>query len=446
VFKKKMPKFVYEALTLDTKSYVANDDSIDIIDHATQTIVRNFPVGSFVQCIALSRDKSSLLVGCDDGNARVMDIITEKICHVCRGHTKSINCIIAGSGSEIITCSWDMSIKRWTSEGVCVKTYLGHSNAVKSVLFSAKRNRIYSGGNDKSIRAWDYDSGVEVAKMLGHQDGVTSLAWVQGEETFVSGSFDNSIRLWDATGMVFLKLIGSRADYVKSVAASTDGRFVVSGGWDNKVNIWDVETSQLLHSLAHHGHWVNKVTISPTGVFLGSGDEYGMFHIHKIDPPFSMIIHEGIIWTSTHARKNSCLLSDDGIIRDRGALRIVAKITSSSTCTMLSDSTFILATNNNNNNNNRKKATDNDDDKAVAFTAPSPSSAQLWLEAICAMRHHISLGDDDNPQASQIIHRYRFDTFQLIWFHTGPFGLRVPKTVIELIGSYLLGNGGLPVL
>jgi WD40 repeat protein len=407
-------------------------------------MVGNFPVGSYVRCIALSRDKSSLLVGCQDGDAMVMDVITGQIRHVCKGHTGTVRCIIAGSGNEIITCSADMSIKRWTSEGVCVRTYLEHSDDVNSLLFSEKRNCIYSAGYEPFIRALDYDSGVEVAKMLVHERCVTSISWVKGEETFVYGSGDNSIRLWDATGMTLIKVIGSHKSYVNSVAASHDGRYVVSGGWDNKVNIWDVETSQLVRSFSPHNDWVTKVSLSPDGAFLGSGCRFDMFQIHKIDPALSMVINEGILSTSTHARKNVRLFSDS-IIRESDTLRIVATITSLTTCRMISDSTFKLESNNNNNNNNtsnKKKGKIGSNKEALELTAPSPSSAHLWVEAICAMRHNLSLGDDDNPQASQIIPRYRFDTLQLIWFHTGPFGLRVPKTVIELIGSYLLGNGG----
>jgi WD40 repeat protein len=434
---------VYATLTLDKLSYVANDQSIDIIDHATKTIVGNFPVCSSVWRIALSRDKASLLVGCGDSSAKVMDIITGHIRHVCRGHTRAVSCIIAGSGDEIITCSWDNSIKRWSSEGVCLKTYTGHSNEVNSILFSAKKNRIYSASYDNSIRAWDYESGVEAATMLGHEHRVPSLAWVQGEETFVSGSWDKSVRLWDANKMVLIRVIGSHAHPVSSVATSQDGKYVVSGGWDSKVNIWDVEKSQLVHSLTCNCNHIYEVGLSPNGAFLGSGGNDGMFHIHKIDPPLPMIIHEGILSTSTHASKNFRLFSD-GIISDSETLAIFATITSSSTCKMLSDSGFTIATSNTNHTKNRKRAIDNDHDIALEFTAPTASFAQLWMEAICAMRHHLSIGDDDNPQVSQMIDRYRFDTFQLIWFHMGPFGLRVPKTVIELIGSYLLGNGKTP--
>jgi WD40 repeat protein len=315
---------------LDDISYVANYSLIDIIDHATKTIVGNFRVGSYVRCIALSRDKASLLVGCDDGTARVLDIITGQIRHLCRGHSMRIECIIAGSGDEIITCSLDKSIKRWTSKGFCVRTYIGHSRVVFSVIFSAKRNRIYSASDDHSIRAWDYDSGVEVAKMLGYKEAVVSLAWVQGEETFVSGSHDNSVRLWDATGMVLIKVIGTHADYVRSVAASPDGRYIVSGGWDNKVNIWDVETSQLVHSLAHHGNGVDIAAISSNGAFLGSSDYDNIFLIHKIDPPLSTCISK----------------------------------------------------------NKRIKI---ESEEALELTASTASSAQLWVEAISAVIHNLLL-------------------------------------------------------
>ena len=103
-----------------------------------------------------------------------------------------------------------------------------------------------------------------------------------------------------------------------------------------------------------------------------------MCYIHKIDPSFSMIIHEGILSTSTQANKNFRLFSD-GIIRDSDTLTIIATITSSSTCTMLSDSTFTLVSNDTNNNNNKEKAIDNDDDKTLEFTAPTTPGDYPYL-------------------------------------------------------------------
>jgi WD40 repeat protein len=441
-----MDDIVRAILILDKISYVNNDKSIDVIDHATKTIVGNFYVGSFVRCMALSRDKSSLLVGCyDDGDARVMDIITGQIRYICKGHREAVNCIIAGSGNEIITCSWDWSIKRWTAEGVCIRTYNGHSSDVNSVIFSTKNNYIYSASHDRSIRAWDYDSGVEVATMLGHDRGVTSLSWVEGDKTFVSGSWDKSVRLWDAIGMTLMKVIGSHANHVWSVAGSPDGRYVLSGGWDKKVKIWDVKTSQLVYNLYHDCNWVYSVTISPNGAFIGSGGSNCMFHIHKIDPPFSIIIHEDILSTSTHASKNFRLFCD-GIIRDSETLAIFATITSSSTCSMISDSTTFTITSsidNNNTNNNKtkpiKKIKYTIEDEALEFIAPTIESAQLWVEAISAVIHNLSLDPLQQVfSAEKMIERYRYDLLQVIIQFTGPFELRFPKFLREYIGNYLI--------
>jgi WD40 repeat protein len=450
VLRKQMCTFIYATLTLNAYSYVDSYDSIDVIDNSTKTKVKNFPVGSKVRCISLSRDKASLLVGCHDGTTKVMDIITGQILHVYRGHTGVVSCIIAGSGNDIITCSEDKSIKRWSFEGVCVTTYLGHSNEVNSVLFSAKRNRIYSAGYDNFISVWDYDSGVEVGKMLGHEGDVTSLAWVKGEETFVSGSRDNSVRLWDTTEMVLMRVIGSHADYVWSVSASSDGRFVVSSGCDSKVNIWDVEKSQLVGSLAPHGYWLLPVSISPNGAFIASGDYHFIFNIHKIDPPLYSIIHEGnlsrLIPTSIHESKNFCI-SSDGIIRDSDTFTIVATITSSTTCSMISDSTtFTITSNNNNNNNNNnnktthiKKIKYTIEDEALEFAAPTTESAQLWVEAISAVRHNLSLDPLQRAvSAEKMIERYRYDLLQVIIQCTGPFELRFPKILREYIGNYLI--------
>jgi hypothetical protein len=48
----------------------------------------------------------------------------------------------------------------------------GHSSAVTSVAFSPDGRRLLSGGDDRTLRLWDAESGQEIRAFAGHQDSV----------------------------------------------------------------------------------------------------------------------------------------------------------------------------------------------------------------------------------------------------------------------------------
>jgi WD40 repeat protein len=77
---------------------------------------------------------------------------------------------------------------------------------VTSVAFSHDGSKIVSGSDDKTIRVWDANTGVEMLPPLrGHDDYVTSVAFSHDGSKIVSGSNDKTIRVWDAnTGVEML--------------------------------------------------------------------------------------------------------------------------------------------------------------------------------------------------------------------------------------------------
>ncbi|KIO05569.1 hypothetical protein M404DRAFT_83068, partial [Pisolithus tinctorius Marx 270] len=77
----------------------------------------------------------------------------------------------------------------------------GHKDYVRSVTFSPDGRRILSGSNDKILRVWDAERGVQVGSPLegkGHTRYVTSVAFSPDEKRIVSGSNDKTVRVWDA--------------------------------------------------------------------------------------------------------------------------------------------------------------------------------------------------------------------------------------------------------
>jgi len=98
-----------------------------------------------------------------------------------------------------------------------------------------------SGSNDKTVRVWDAERGVQIGSPLGgHTDYVTSVAFSPDGIRIVSGSIDMTVRVWDAErGMQIGSLLQSHTNYVRSVAFSPDGTRIVSNSDDVIVRVWN---------------------------------------------------------------------------------------------------------------------------------------------------------------------------------------------------------------
>jgi len=407
------------ALITPDRVYTGFKDKVVVYDMATGQRIKDIVVGGNYICdVSQSRDENGLFVACSDGTARIIDIFTGKEV-ILHGHAGDVRCIIQGEGTDVLTCSWDNTIRRWNSStGECLKIYEGHTDWVQSILYDEATKRIFSASDDETIIVWNGETGERIAVLEGHGDRVWSLARVNST-TIASGSDDGTIKLWDMATLVCIETI-SNGRRVYSVAATPDGQYLISGSSERELKVWSVATGQCLYTLSHRDFWALKVAVSPDGRFIASCECGYNFHLLSVSPPFSFVIHKGALVHS--GREESTSLFSDGVIRD-GRGDAITTVTSTSTCSLISETLFAV-----------------NDSGRVEFTALSASSARLWSEAICAVAADLALHPDDRARsADQMIHRYRFNLLQTVLVHRRePDTLRwhIPREIVHIIGSY----------
>ena len=123
--------------------------------------------------------------------------------NILHGHTDWVSCLLITNKADLISGSFDHSIKIWDMRiGRCKMTLIGHTSCVSCLHLMSNEECLVSGSRDNIIKIWDLSQGLCVQSLYGHTDEVNSLLIIMSEndnnkEQLVSSSSDNTIRVWD---------------------------------------------------------------------------------------------------------------------------------------------------------------------------------------------------------------------------------------------------------
>jgi len=147
---------------------------------------------------------------------------------------------------------WDLAT------GARVMHLKGHSRyQVNDLCLSVDGSRLYSAGDDRTVRVWDLEQGVCEMVLDDHSDPVSAVCESpDGERIFSAGGTqrkagggDSAIRLWDTQQFrLDLKLEGHTGT-VCMVRSSPDGTTLMSSSKDCTVRVWDLRQGSCVHVL-----------------------------------------------------------------------------------------------------------------------------------------------------------------------------------------------------
>jgi len=108
----------------------------------------------------------------------------------------------------------------------------------KTPAFSGDGKRIVSGGSDKTVKVWEWETGKCLQTMEGHRNSVRSVAFSPQGDNIVSGSEDKTVKVWSSKTGKCLQTLAGHQDSVLSIAFSGDGKSIISGSGDETVKVW----------------------------------------------------------------------------------------------------------------------------------------------------------------------------------------------------------------
>ncbi|KAG0001787.1 hypothetical protein BGZ80_006117, partial [Entomortierella chlamydospora] len=150
---------------------------------------------SVIRC-AYWNDGKTLAVGLQSGCFRLYDTSSwEKIKEVETFDIQFGYLIFSKTSNRIAYNDYFLLLRLVDAEtGNLLQTLKGHTNLVKSVMYSPCGSKVASGSWDTTARIWNVETGECIHVLQGHEDCVHSLAYSPNGKEIASASFDRTLR------------------------------------------------------------------------------------------------------------------------------------------------------------------------------------------------------------------------------------------------------------
>ena len=178
-------------------------------------------------------------------------------------------------GQLVAAAGDDHSIQIWrVADGKQVAVLEGHTDWVRSVVFTPDGRRLITAGDDGRVLLWRVDEvGRPPVEVYRQEPSLFDVALSpHGDRLFCAG-FDGKLKIVSLPdGRVQAEHASSCRD-VRTIAVSPDGQHVAVGGRDGQLHLWSLPDNRHECDIAVHQRRVRSLTFSPDSRWLISAGE-----------------------------------------------------------------------------------------------------------------------------------------------------------------------------
>ncbi|CAL0306769.1 unnamed protein product [Lupinus luteus] len=191
------------------------------------------------------------------------------------------------NSSRLITGGQDRSVKVWdTNTGTLSSTLRGCLGSVLDLIITNDNRSVIAASSSNNLYVWDLSSGRVRHTLTGHTDKVCAVDVSKvSSRHVVSASYDRTIKVWDLVKGYCTNTIISHSN-CNALSFSMDGETIFSGHVDGNLRLWDIQTGKLLSEVAAHSLAVTSISLSRNGnVVLTSGRDnlHNLFDVHSLE-------------------------------------------------------------------------------------------------------------------------------------------------------------------
>jgi WD40 repeat protein/serine/threonine protein kinase len=220
-----------------------------------------------VLAASFSPDGQRILTASRDRTARTWDRDTGKELHTYEeGHEfLASNAVFYPNGQRMLTSAVDNSVRCWDVSTGTQTMWFDHTGRSAALTLSHDAKLILTGGDDRTAKLWDAESGQPVRSLPEHTADVTSVAFSPDDRVIFTGDANGRGRLSSPDGAELARLDGHTRRIV-AAQFTADGSRLLTASADHTVAQWDVKSGAELRPLVlKHPEPVTAMALSPNG-------------------------------------------------------------------------------------------------------------------------------------------------------------------------------------
>uniref|UniRef100_A0A0L8HL56 Uncharacterized protein n=1 Tax=Octopus bimaculoides TaxID=37653 RepID=A0A0L8HL56_OCTBM len=181
--------------------------------------------------------------------------IPKKLIHTWTGHNKGISAIrwFPRYAHLMLSCSMDSKIKIWEvyNQRRCVRTYLGHKQAVRDICFNNDGTSFLSCAYDRYCKLWDTETEFLQLDALPNANHSVSVV----------GAFTCYRHEGQSGGKCISPFSSRKVPYCVKFNPDEDKQnLFVAGTSDKKIVCWDIRSGDIMQEYDRHLGAVNTIT------------------------------------------------------------------------------------------------------------------------------------------------------------------------------------------
>ena len=306
-------RFSWDGRRLVTASW---DKTAQLWD-VPQTMI--FNVGGVMNYAEFSPLGNTIVTSGGDGSAILHDFKSDMV-GPCFNDSGVNHTTITKDGKFLITADGKGRIRVWNAEfsvyGTSKQIFeleKKHVGPIYDVRLSKDNKRLYSVGEDRRVRIWDFEKQKLLREIELPGAGLSVEPSPDGQYLAVS-CMNGIVKVFDLVSEARPIELKSKGAYPHEATFSPDGRWIVSADRDSNVHLWNARTGVQQAQLEGHVRAVRSVAFAPDGKVFASAGEDGVVLLwnlaqilidgEKVKPFLRIRAHEDAI--------NSVRFSPDG--------------------------------------------------------------------------------------------------------------------------------------
>jgi G protein beta subunit-like protein len=184
-----------------------------------------------------------------------------------------VNTLAISPSKEYLLAASNNTLRLYSIETQqLISSYEGHTGNIMSIGFQREEQWLFSGGEDKMIRIWDFKT-CKIKKAIECKSSVNSVVLHPNQAELIVAEESGNLSIFDLSQDLFVysKFPNGQIG-IRSLSISLDGGIVVSANNKGEVCVWKkMECAlDLIQTFSAHNDYILKCMISPNGKMIAT--------------------------------------------------------------------------------------------------------------------------------------------------------------------------------